>query len=68
MITIGGNTKKVLSLSSGSKDRCSFVETVLGGAALEQYLRGAPKGTNVEAWEGGVLDPSLGIFRSLKGV
>ena len=34
---------KVLSLSSGFKDRCSFVDTVLGGAALEQYLRGAPE-------------------------
>ena len=35
-----GDTK-VLSLSSGFKDRCSFVDTVLGRAALEQYLRGA---------------------------
>ena len=46
---------KVLSLSSGFKDRCSFVDTVLGGAALEQYLRGAPKGTKVEAWEGRIF-------------
>ena len=46
---------KVLSLSSGSKDRCSFVDTVLGGAALEQYLRAAPKGTEVEAWEGRIF-------------
>ena len=44
---------KVLSLSSGSKNRCSFVDTVLGGAALEQ--RGAPKGTKVEAWEGRIF-------------
>ena len=30
-----------------------FVDTALVGATLEQYLRGAPKGTKVEAWEGG---------------
>ena len=62
---------KVLSLSSGSKNGCSFVDTVFGGAALEQYLRGAPKGTKVEAWEGRIftcLDPSPGMFWSLMGV
>ena len=46
---------KVLSVSSGFKDRCSFVNTVLGGAALEQYLRGAPTGTKVEACEGRIF-------------
>ena len=51
--TAGGT--KMLTQSSGSKDGCSFVDTVLGGAALEQYLRGAPKGTKVEAWEGRIF-------------
>ena len=57
---------KVLSLSSGSRDGCSFVDIVLRGAALEQYLRGAPKGTKVEAWEGRIFTCSrprhLGCF------
>ena len=51
--TAGGT--KMLIQSSGFKDRCSFVDTVIGGAALEQYLRGAPKGTKVEAWEGRIF-------------
>ena len=34
---------------------CSFVDTALGGATLEQFLRGAPKGTQVEAWEGRIF-------------
>ena len=33
----------------------SFVDTVVGGAALAQYLRGAPEGTKVEAWEGRIF-------------
>ena len=45
----------MLNQSSGYKDGCSFVDTVIGGAALEQYLRGAPKGTKVEAWEGRIF-------------
>ena len=40
---------KVLNQSSGSKDGCSFVDTVVGRAALAQYLRGAPEGTKLEA-------------------
>ena len=35
--------KKALNQSSGSKDGCSFVDTVVGGAALIQYLRGGAK-------------------------
>ena len=46
---------KALNQCSGSTDRLSFVDTALGGAALEQYLRGAPKGTKVEAWEGRIF-------------
>ena len=42
----------MLTQSSGYRDGRSFVDTVIGRAALEQYLRGAPKGTKVEAWEG----------------
>ena len=45
----------MLTQSSGYKDGCSFVDTVIGRAALEQYLRGAPKGTKVEAWEGRIF-------------
>ena len=51
--TAGGT--KVLNQCSGTTDRLSFVDTVSGGAALEQYLRGAPKGTKVEAWEGRIF-------------
>ena len=51
--TAGGT--KTLNQSSGYKDGRSFVDTALGGAALEQYLRGAPKGTKVEAWEGRIF-------------
>ena len=32
---------KALNQSSGSMDGCSFVDTVVGGAALVQYLREA---------------------------
>ena len=46
---------KALNQSSGFMDGCSFVDTVAGGAALAQYLRGAPEGTKVEAWEGRVF-------------
>ena len=46
---------KVSSQSSGLRDWCSFVDTVLGRAALAQYLRGAPEGTNVEAWDGSIF-------------
>ena len=46
---------KALNQCSGYTDRLSFVDTVSGGAALEQYLRGAPKGTKVEAWEGRIF-------------
>ena len=51
--TAGGT--KTLNQSSGYKGGRSFVDTALGGAALEQYLRGAPKGTKVEAWEGRIF-------------
>ena len=51
--TAGGT--KTLNQSSGYMDGRSFVDTALGGAALEQYLRGAPKGTKVEAWEGRIF-------------
>ena len=40
----------MLSQSSGLRDGCSF-----GGAALAQYLREAPEGTKVEAWEGRIF-------------
>ena len=50
----GGGTN-VLSQSSGFRGGCSFVDTVLAGAALAQYLRGAPEGTLVEAWEGRIF-------------
>ena len=39
--TAGGT--KMLTQSSGYKDGCSFVDTVIGRAALEQYLRGGAK-------------------------
>ena len=39
-------------------DGCSFVDTVVGRAALAQYLRGAPEGTKVEAWEGRIFTSS----------
>ena len=48
---VSGGTK-ALNQCSGYKDGRSFVDTVVGGAALAQYLRGAPEGTKVEAWEG----------------
>ena len=51
---VAGGTK-VLSQSSGLRDGCCFVDTVLGRAALAQYLRGAPEGTKVEAWEGRIF-------------
>ena len=51
--TVGGT--KMLTQSSGYRDGRSFVGTVIGRAALEQYLRGAPKGTKVEAWEGRIF-------------
>ena len=51
--TAGGT--KMLTQSSGFKDGCSFVDTALGGATLEQCLRGTPKGTKVEAWEGRIF-------------
>ena len=51
--TAGGT--KALNQCSGTTDGLSFVDTVIGGAALEQYLRGAPKGTKVEAWEGRIF-------------
>ena len=57
--TAGGT--KMLNQSSGYRDGCSFVDTVIGGAALEQYLRGAPKGTKVEAWEGRIFTCSRPI-------
>ena len=57
--TAGGT--KMLTQSSGYRDGCSFVDTVIGGAALEQYLRGAPKGTKVEAWEGRIFTCSRPI-------
>ena len=40
---------------SGTMDGRSFVDTVVGRAALAQYLRGAPEGTKVEAWEGRIF-------------
>ena len=57
--TAGGT--KMLTQSSGYRDGCSFINTVNGGAALEQYLRGAPKETKVEAWEGRILTCSRPI-------
>ena len=51
--TAGGT--KMLTQSSGCRDGRSFVDTVIGRAALEQYLRGAPEGTKVEAWEGRIF-------------
>ena len=57
--TAGGT--KMLTQSSGYRDGCSFVDTVIGGAAREQYLRGAPKGTKVEAWEGRIFTCSRTI-------
>ena len=47
---VAGGTK-VLSQTSVLRDGCSFVDPVLWGATLAQQLRGAPKGTKVEAWE-----------------
>ena len=52
---------KVLSQSSGFKDGCSFVDNVLGRAVLALYLRGAPEGTKVEAWEGRIFTCSRPI-------
>ena len=46
---------KVLSNGTGTVDGCSFVDTVVGRAALAQYLRGALEGTKVKAWEGRIL-------------
>ena len=46
---------KALKQGSGNMDGRSFADTVLGGAALEQYSRGAPEGTKVEAWEGRIF-------------
>ena len=51
---LSGGTK-ALNQCSGNTGRRSFVDTVVGGAALAQYLRGAPKGTKVEAWEGRIF-------------
>ena len=51
---VSGGTK-TLNQCSGTKDGRSFVDTVVGGAALAQYLRGAPEGTKVEAWEGRIF-------------
>ena len=43
------------SWKHGPMDGCTFVDTVLGRAALAQYLRRAPEGTKVEAWEGRIF-------------
>ena len=51
---VSGGTKALIQCS-GTTDRRSFVDTVVGGAALAQYLRGAPEGTKVEAWEGRIF-------------
>ena len=52
---VSGGTK-ALNQCSGTTDRRSFVDTVIvGGAALAQYLRGAPEGTKDEAWEGRIF-------------
>ena len=57
--------------SLGSEVGRSFVGTVVVGAALAQYPRGAPEGVQVEAWEGRlftVLGPQRGRFQSLRDV
>ena len=51
---VSGGTK-ALNQCSGITDGRSFVDTVVGGAALAQYSRGAPEGTKVEAWEGRIF-------------
>ena len=46
---------KALNQGSGNMGGRSFVDTVIGGATLAQYSRGAPEGTKVEAWEGRIF-------------
>ena len=59
---VPGRTKALIQCS-GTTDRRSFVGTVVGGAALAQYLRGAPEGIKVGR---GVGKPHFHLFQTCK--
>ena len=67
---LGALQTKPLKRSSLVGVGCPTADAVQGEGALAQYLRWAPEGDEVQAWEGRIFlgFPQSGIFPSLMGV